>query len=124
MNEIIIIIALTLAGEAIGEGVEGQRAVASVIWNRAKGDIHKLKEVCKAPAQFTCWSDGKNLEALKGAVGWDGCLTIAKDMVNGKFEPMTEATHFYDVSIAPPYWATGMEVTEFIGDFIMLKENK
>ena len=59
---------LTIVGEARGEPVEGQIAVAMVIINRAKNRQQTIKDVCLAPKQFSCWNvmdaNRRKLEAL------------------------------------------------------------
>lgn len=54
------ILALTIYGEARGEPIEGQVAVASVIRNRFQDNLQKyrsVKDVCLEPKQFSCWND-------------------------------------------------------------------
>lgn len=48
--------ALTVYGEARGEPIEGQIAVANVIKNRALKHKSSYKEVCLEPQQFSCWN--------------------------------------------------------------------
>lgn len=53
------ILGLTIIGEARGEPIEGQVAVAWVIRNRllARPDKYKsYREVCLEPKQFSCWN--------------------------------------------------------------------
>lgn len=50
------IIADTLYMEARGEGEHGQRAVATVIYNRAHGKADNMEIVCLKPKQFSCWN--------------------------------------------------------------------
>src|SRR5258705_5674072 len=53
------IMALTIYGEARGESIEGQIAVANVIMNRWRANLTKfktVKEVCLEPFQFSCWN--------------------------------------------------------------------
>jgi len=47
---------LTVVGEARGEPVEGQIAVANVIMNRAKKSKKGVKDACLAHKQFSCWN--------------------------------------------------------------------
>jgi len=58
LNEIsdMDILALTIYGEARGEPIEGQIAVASVIRNRAAAWHRTYREICLAPEQFSCWN--------------------------------------------------------------------
>jgi len=62
MNELLPdeVLALTIWGEARGESVEGQIAVANVIMNRWKNNLGKYKtvtDVCLEPRQFSCWNE-------------------------------------------------------------------
>lgn len=50
------ILFLTLVGEARGEPIQGQIAVANVIANRAKERGLSIREVCLQPKQFSCWN--------------------------------------------------------------------
>ncbi len=88
----------TLVGEARGECIEGQIAVANVIRNRVLAAGKSYKEICLAPKQFSCWNEGdpnfvliRNMLA-KLETGEDisepvvrQCLAIARDVVAGDF---------------------------------------
>lgn len=53
------VLGLTIIGEARGEPIEGQVAVACVIRNRLYGSPHKYqtyKDVCFEKLQFSCWN--------------------------------------------------------------------
>ena len=58
------IIADTLYMEARSEGERGQRAVATVIYNRAHGKAENMESVCLKPKQFSCWN-GKASKSVK-----------------------------------------------------------
>ena len=105
-----IIIALTIYAEAAGEPLTNKYAVASVIWNRADGDVRKLAKVCKAPKQFSCWNRGTPSMPKRDRMSqkaWADCLGFASAMICGRFKPSTPATFYHDISIAPPYWVKG-----------------
>ena len=51
------ILLLTIIGEARGEPVEGQIAVANVILNRSKIRNMSIKDVCLQKYQFSCWNE-------------------------------------------------------------------
>jgi len=51
------ILCLTVIGEGRGEPVEGQIAIANVIMNRSRIQKKSIKEICLAPAQFSCWNE-------------------------------------------------------------------
>ena len=50
--------------EARSEGEHGQRAVATVIYNRAHGKVEKMEGVCLKPKQFSCWN-GKTPKSVR-----------------------------------------------------------
>ena len=117
MTNALLIVALTLFGEAAGEPLEGKRAVASVIWNRAGGDPSALVAVCRAPRQFSCWNDGAAPRVPRDAPSrraWAVCADIAGDMVAGTFVPTTCATHYHNTTVRPR-WAERMREIDRIG---------
>ena len=106
--------------EARGESIDGSYAVASVIWNRAGGNPEKLKTVCLAPRQFSCWNKGYTkakprnkaerailceLEALEG------------QMFNGTFKPSTKADHYLRFDCFPA-WRKELKNQVRIGNHI------
>jgi spore germination cell wall hydrolase CwlJ-like protein len=96
-------IARTLFAEAAGETLEGKKAVASVIWNRANGNKDSLLDIIKKPKQFSCWNSGMPKAGTGQA--WNDCLSIAKEMINGTFSPTTKHSHYYAPAKADPKWA-------------------
>lgn len=67
-NSPLEILALTIIGEARGEGIAGQVAVGCVIRNRLHSNPEKYKNfsgVCLEPKQFSCWNkDDSNFAYL------------------------------------------------------------
>lgn len=119
----IEVLALTLIGEARGEPIEGQVAVASVIRNRLHtADYKNFREVCLAPKQFSCWNDDNpNQQLLKDIASrmqmgqtidpaYRQCLYIAtgvytsaiRDNVNGAQNYLTKTLF---ESVNRPNWA-------------------
>jgi len=127
----LLIIALTLWGEARGEGEAGIRAVASVIWNRAGYNPANCEAVCLKPYQFSCWN-GKRGEKLRqtrpAGAAWDICEEVAEEMLRGTFRLSTDADHYMTLglynSLQRPAWADKMEVKCIIGNHIFLKEGE
>lgn len=115
MTNTIIIIALTLFGEASGEPIEGKRAVASVIWQRAGGDTNRLESVCKAPRQFSCWNaaEPRVPNDYPSRKAWRDCKAIAEEMAAGTFVPTIRADHYHSGPV--PRWAVGMRLVAIIG---------
>ena len=112
------IFAKTIFGEARGESLAGQEAVANVILNRVKYAQHHphiwwgktIQEVCLKPKQFSCWNkDDKNyrllLENLNDNPLYQICLRVAKRAQAGLIPDNTHhATHYHSVDCSP-VWA-------------------
>src|SRR5262245_17380118 len=88
----VLIVAATVYGEARGEPVEGQIAVAQVINLRsAKRDI-TFQQVCLAPKQFSCWNEGDpnravllaNLERSPADLVWRQCVWVAEGVLTNQ----------------------------------------
>lgn len=118
LTDVEDVIARTLYAEAEGESYEGKKAVASVIWNRAKSNIGNIVSVIKKPKQFSCWNSGTP-KTGKGQA-WKDCVSIAKEMSSGSFTPTTNANHYYNPSLCNPSWAKGKKGTD-IGHHRFLK---
>jgi spore germination cell wall hydrolase CwlJ-like protein len=130
------ILALTVIGEARGEPIQGQVAVAASCRNR----MHRLPskyssyhDVCLEPAQFSCWNEkdanysflmelarkmitGQNLTdpylrqcllVARGVIGWD-----IQDNTKGATNYMTN-TLFHN---GRPKWASGAKGILEIGN--------
>lgn len=116
-----VVLALTLYGEARGEGQKGQEAVAHVILNRvarakafreARGRKHPLfgdasvSGACLTPWQFSCWNKGDpNRERLVQAwttggaslrlEEWVRLWTVASEALDGAtVDPTKGSTHY------------------------------
>ena len=123
MTNMVIIVALTLFGEAAGESVQGKRAVASVIWARAAGNPKAMAAVCHAPKQFSCWN-GKRTPKVPNDYAsrqaWKECVSIASAMSIGAFTPTINATHYH--SGKAPRWAASMRLVATIGGHQFYRE--
>ena len=112
--------------EARGEGEHGQRAVATVIHNRAHGKADKMEGVCLKPKQFSCWN-GKAPKSVKIAPknafdrqAYIIALKIEKELLNGNFKPLGDWTHYYNPKLCNPSWAKGAKQTR-VGNHNFLK---
>lgn len=109
------VVAKTLWQEARGEGKEGIDAVASVIYNRAKGNPEKIRNVITRPYQFESWAKGPPIVKIKNETDqkiWDYCLKIGQSMENNTFKPIGKFTHFYNPSVVSPKWARNKEYVQ------------
>lgn len=104
------VMALTLYGEARGEPIEGQIAVANVIMNRMREDTVKYKtvrDVCLEPKQFSCWNTtDPNVQILVNLSSQlekstiidpilEQCLYIARGVMKGYLRDNTKAAKYY-----------------------------
>ena len=117
MTAEILVVALTLLGEARGEGFEGMAGVASVIQTRMIERHQSASQVCLAPKQFSFWNGGvsetKKCELLATSQA-NNALHLAKlvcerklpDVVNG-------ANHYHAVSVNPK-WAKKNQMVAII----------
>ena len=120
------ILARTIWGEARGEGVHGMQAVANVIMNRVKRGGWwgaTIEDVCKKPAQFSCWNTSDpNYQKIKSITTDDTqfkqALNIARLAITGNLTDITgEATHYHSVAVKPA-WADKLILTTRIGDHL------
>ena len=109
------IVANTIYAESRGESKAGRYAVASVIWNRARGK--SLKSVCLKRKAFSCWNNGyyhpepkdeKERQIMQEAAAWERLMKA------GRFIPSLEADHYCRVDCFP-YWRNGLTNTKIIG---------
>lgn len=100
------ILTRTLFGEARGEPVEGQIAVAFVVKNRATWNGagswwgHSIAEVCQHPWQFSCWNasdpnSAKLRELATNDPEYQHLSAVAETVVGGVAQdPTNGATHY------------------------------
>lgn len=99
-EHIIEVVAATLYHEARGEGEEGMRAVASVIYNRANQKRWKklgYSGVCLQKYQFSCHNKGfmkANPKKAGDKKAYKLCVKIATEIANNKFKSTVNANHY------------------------------
>ncbi|WP_416739102.1 cell wall hydrolase [Pseudomonas sp. NFX71] len=130
------IFARTLWGEARGESLTGQIAVAWIIRNRVFDGKDKswwgegYAGVCQKPYQFSCWNrSDPNFAYLSGAKAIPfrelAQARIAADQViDGKVpDPTGGATHYYATTMPKaPVWAKGARQTLKLGHHVFFKD--
>ncbi|WP_095058011.1 cell wall hydrolase [Pseudomonas sp. Irchel s3f7] len=130
------ILARTLWGEARGESLAGQIAVAWTIRNRVNDGKAKswwgegYAGVCQKPYQFSCWNkNDPNFAYLSGVKPIPlrelAQAQIAADQVMaGKVsDPTDGATHYYSNTMPkPPAWVKGAKETLRLGHHIFFKD--
>jgi N-acetylmuramoyl-L-alanine amidase len=95
----IDIIAQTIYQEARGESFIGKMAVASVIYNRGKGDVNKMIYEIKRPKQFSCWNgyDWNNYKMSDiQSKTWEDSKKIAESIVKNQFSPTINSDHYFN----------------------------
>ncbi|MCA4960986.1 cell wall hydrolase [Pseudomonas sp. Y24-6] len=126
------ILARTLWGEARGESLAGQIAVAWTIRNRVFDGKAKswwgegYAGVCLKPWQFSCWNkNDPNYAYLSGAkpipaAQYAQALKAADQVMAGTTpDPTGGATHYYATTMPkPPTWAKGAKQTLQLGHHI------
>lgn len=127
------VVARTLFGEARGETVQGQQAVAWVIRNRVDAQLRSdgkpdwwgegYNDVCRKAYQFSCWNrNDPNFPFLSGAKAIGDRLfaslkAVAMTVIRGEVpDPTGGATHYYATTMPKaPAWVAGAKFTVQIG---------
>ena len=130
------ILARTLWGEARGESLAGQIAVAWTIRNRVNDGKAKswwgegYAGVCQKPYQFSCWNrNDPNYAYLSGAkpipVGQFTQAQKVADLVMSGTEPDPTggATHYYAITMPKaPAWIAGAKQTLKLGHHVFFND--
>ncbi len=114
------ILARTIYGEARGESISGQEAIASVVLNRLEFSRKRgrywwgnnIESICKHPFQFSCWNRNDPNFALlnkvdEGDINFCICKRIAMRAVSGLLEDKTGGATHYHVKNLRPRWSVG-----------------
>jgi N-acetylmuramoyl-L-alanine amidase len=130
------ILARTLWGEARGESIAGQIAVAWTIRNRVNDGRAKswwgegYIGVCQKPYQFSCWNrNDPNYAYLSGAKqipfrDFAQAQIAAEQVIAGKApDPTGGATHYYATTMpVAPVWAAKAKQTLKLGRHVFFKD--
>ena len=110
MTAEILVIALTLLGEARGEGFEGMAGVASVIQTRAIERKQTASQVCLAPKQFSFWNGGvseaKKQQLLKNPQA-QNAIRLAKLVAEKRMPDVVNGANHYHTFQVSPKWSKG-----------------
>jgi len=107
------IVALTLLGEARGEGAIGMYAVGCVIEKRSANRNLTLAQVCREGRQFSCWNKGgeKHMDLVGRILKADTkeakyAKTLARAMTAGDLEQSyTSYADHYCTLATKPSWS-------------------
>jgi spore germination cell wall hydrolase CwlJ-like protein len=123
--------ALTMWGEARGQGEEGMRAVGHVIANRWKAKSHGtfVTDTVSAAWQFSCWNKNDPNRALMLAIdtlkpgsaghrNWLLAKRLAAEILAGRSEDPTGGALFYHTTAVQPAWSRGVTPVRQIGNHL------
>jgi spore germination cell wall hydrolase CwlJ-like protein len=126
--------ALTMWGEARGQGEEGMRAVGHVIANRWKAKSHGafVTDTVSAAWQFSCWNKNDPNRALMLAIdtlkegssghsNWLMAKRLAAEILAGRSEDPTGGALFYHTTAVQPAWSRGVTPVTQIGDHLFFR---
>ena len=122
------VLARTIYGEARGESLDGQEAIASVVLNRlafsqAKGRYwwgNSIAEICRKPWQFSCWNENDvNYKIITDIKDNDERFKIAKRIalraLAGFIPDKTRGSTHYHTKNVRPKWSIGKIPAAIIG---------
>jgi spore germination cell wall hydrolase CwlJ-like protein len=115
-------LALNLYHEARGEGIEGMKAVAMVVLNRAAAQSKTVCAVVYKRKQFS-WTNTK--QGRNKPLGDDNIrtvLTVAYAALAGGIDDTTGGANHYHACAVPPKWTKGMVFTNAIGNHRFYKQ--
>jgi len=133
-------LALTIWGEARGEGRTGMRAVAHVIKNRRDSPNDRrygssIRQVCTKPWQFSCWNsndpnskklDPARLNALNPSTpdgrSWAAAKELAFGVLSGTLLDITNGALFYHTRAVDPSWDDDMTLVAKVGNHLFYVE--
>lgn len=114
------VLARTIYGEARGEILAGQEAIASVVLNRLEFSKNKggywwgnsISEICRKPWQFSCWNKNDvNYRIINNVTDDDKVFALAKRIarraVAGMLKDATEKSTHYHTKNVRPKWSIG-----------------
>ena len=112
------IVAMTILGEARGEGYAGMYAVACVIQQRSKDKNKTPAQVCLQRKQFSCWNKNdpnrKKLHLLLNTkeAYWAKQMAIHISKLNSNYTK--QSNHYCHIN-TKPYWAKNKKPIIIIG---------
>ena len=124
--------ALTMWGEARGEGEEAMRAVGHVIDNRRRMGADFVTDTVSEAFQFSCWNAGdpnrnaieRVLELPEGSEEhemWRAARRIADEILAGRSADPTGGALFYHTDAVAPRWSRGIAPVRRIGSHLFFR---
>ena len=130
--------ALTMWGEARGQGEEAMRAVGHVIDNRRRAgglDPGFVTDTVSEAFQFSCWNAGDpnraamlNVDALpldsRDYGMWAAARHLAEEILAGRSLDPTGGARFYHAAGVSPTWSRGVAPVARIGDHLFYRTTR
>jgi spore germination cell wall hydrolase CwlJ-like protein len=117
MTAELLIVALTILGEARGETFEGMAGVASVIQTRTIQRKQTPSQVCLSPKQFSFWNGGVSettKKKLLATAQGKNALYLADLVIHKQMPDIVKgANHYHAVSVSPK-WAKDTKLVAVI----------
>ena len=127
--------ALTMWGEARGDGEAAMRAVGHVIDNRRRSGAHggHATDTVSEAWQFSCWNpDDPNRAAIERIDSlaetsaehrlWRAAQRIAGEILARRSADPTGGALFYHTTAVAPAWSRGVDPVARIGDHLFFLE--
>lgn len=130
------VLARTIWGEARGEGIKGQKAVAFVIMERVRDARwpSAITSVCRQPMQFSCWNESGRQSQRRDCTVVHSDVLIATGCYTAAVLVATEydqddmtcgANHYLTTDLfnsdRRPSWADPEKVTVAVGNHTFLR---
>jgi spore germination cell wall hydrolase CwlJ-like protein len=126
--------ALTMWGEARGQGEEAMRAVGHVIANRRRTGAHGayVTDTVSEAFQFSCWNPGDpNRQAMLDVLSlpkeskehllWLAARRMADEILSGRSADPTGGALFYHSEAVAPDWSRGLVPVRRIGTHLFFR---
>jgi N-acetylmuramoyl-L-alanine amidase len=130
------LLALTMWGEARGEGAKGMLAVGHVIKNRMDSDRFggSVAHVVWRPKQFSCWNKhDPNREKMKEIAAlpkdsveykrWKLAKRLANQILAGRTQDPTDGALFYHTTGIKPFWADASKAVAQIANHVFYRHD-
>lgn len=126
-------LALTMWGEARGQGEEAMRAVGHVIDNRRRTGAHGsyVTDTVSEAWQFSCWNEGDpNRQAMLDVLSlpegrerrmWVSARRMADEILAGQSADPTGGALFYHSTAVSPVWSRGLVPVRRIGSHLFFR---
>ena len=119
----ILWLALCIYFEGRGEPWEGQLAIGHVIMNRVERRDASIKDIVRAPWQFSWLNPGATRPLLDDFTALEGCLNAAVECLAERLDgkDFFGADHYFGDYITPPEWSTRVKFIKQVGQHLFFK---